>query len=712
MVSGTNSRVNHDAERRGVDPERRARAIDRRRPAPKVPLAIPGDIADLASLTIQQAQLLDHETTGVLIENATDDDVRAHPRALLHFARGCEPGQYLALRTSALDRLERLLDVASSGNGGGVEAASDIEALRYEIAAERAIDAARGVQLDDAEAAARVIIDAATTTTADHLAVARARATEALGRALAWRGTEHSSREAEIVLRSAADQYRHLQWTEPQAFVVFWLANAVFYQRGELDIAEREMREALGILSPESPRRAVVLTFYSDILSSQGRWPEVTTALEEAAQLAVRHNDALSRAYVAWSRARAASMRGDGPGTARALVETERHSADWFETNTGTTFLADAAEMLDRVGDHGAADRYLSRAQAREPDDEFVRQAHALLLARRGDPVEALAALRELNRAPWLEVRSVWRHTLFAAYATLRARRNGADTLAAQAFAQAAAIGGLDVASVAEHAIVTALTPAAAAAGSSEALTLLAPADGFVVRLFGDVQLSRGAQRLELPVGLPGALVRLLALHPAGLETDEVLDELWPNTDPKIGRRQLRDVRSRLRTKLGDVVARHGTRLRLTAAWVDAQAFGDLADRALASNGEQAQVLAVAAIALCTGELLPTDPYASWATTPRERYRRRRLGLLDMLATDAANRASLHEACVLLDEAITIDPYDEARYLQSSRHLLTLGRRVAARRMAENARARLDELGMAPSAEIIRILSGTDEIGS
>jgi DNA-binding SARP family transcriptional activator len=644
---------------------------------------LPGDVASLAALTPPQAQLLDHELVTALVSKATDAELQAHPYALMHLARVSEPGHYLAQRAAALDQLAELVS------------ADDVH---YEIDAERALDAARRNHLDDAEGLARAVLAAAP----PDLLVAQVRATEALGRALAWRGTDHSSREAEQILQEAADQYSRLGWSEPQASVIFWVATSVVLQRGDLDAAEAGMRAALSLLAPTSSRRAVILTFYAEVLITRGRWDDATAALDEAAELVLHHDDELSKAYIAWSRAKAFSLRGDAAATLRALVETERHSADWFEITTGTTFLADAAEM---VGDHAGADEYLARAIAREPDDEFVRQARAMLLARRGDPSLALEALRQLPRAPWLERRAIWRHTLFAAYATLRARRPGAGELAARALAEAAAVGGLDVARFGEPAVVAALAPSAVATGSLEALEILAPGGALVVRLIGAVSLSRQGVSLEMPVGLPGALIRLLALHPAGLETDEVLDTLWPAATLDIGRRQLRDVRSRLRARVGAVVLRQGSRLRLDAGWIDVRAFGELADQALVGHDEHARARAVAALAIATGELLPTDPYAAWATEPREQFRRQRLGVLDLLASGAAERGRLDESGALLDEAIELDPYDESRYLQAAEYLTRLGRHVAARRMVETALARLDELGLPPSHELSRVFT-------
>ena len=200
----------------------------------------------------------------------------------------------------------------------------------------------------------------------------------------------------------------------------------------------------------------------------------------------------------------------------RNIAEVEQHLGDWFGTSSGVAFLADAAEMLDRVGDIGAADSYLGRAVGRDPHDEFVLQAQAVLLARRGDPVEAIRQLHQLSLAPWLEGRQVWRHTLLRAYATLRAGQDGAGRLAALALDQAAELGGVVIARVGEPELLETLLPLAQRAGSPIAASLMAPPPTLLIRLLGSDTVERAGERLQLPAGKAASLVRLLAMNPRG----------------------------------------------------------------------------------------------------------------------------------------------------------------------------------------------------
>jgi DNA-binding SARP family transcriptional activator/tetratricopeptide (TPR) repeat protein len=657
------------------------------------------EVALLAARPWAQAEALGRDRLRAAIDAASDEALGDHPAVLLQYARACEPGMRLVPRRAALDRLTDLLEHRGPGR--------PLDDLRLEVLAERAHDEARDNHLDLAESLAREVLDSgpwpdgpARRPARGDRFVAMARATDALGRALAWRGDRPASSMAEQHLLEAARYYRRMGATEWEGYATFWSGNSVHFQWGDLATAELRMGQALEILAPDSPRRATVLTFYADVLLTRGRWAEVDVALEEAMRLATTQDDAMGRAYVAWTRARVASARGDAGATVRSVFEAERHRSDWFEINTGAMFLADAAELLDRVGERQLADAYLTRAEQRDPDDEFVAQAAAALLARRGDPEEALRRLRRLVYAPWLEKRLVWRHTLLAAYATLRNRHHGAGALAARALDQAVEIGGPEVALVGEAEMVAALAPLAAAAGSAVAVSLLAPADGIIVRLLGEATVWRGGEQLVLPTGGAGALVRLLALSSTGLEIDEVIDALWPEADMEVGRRRLRDARTRLGARSGELVRREGSRLRLVDGWVDAVAFRQAADRAMAARSEDASSLLAAGLALWTGDPLPSDPYADWAAAPRSQLRRRHLQLVDLAAEDAVRRNSLDEACALVEEAVEAEPYEEHRYLLLADLHTARGRLVAARRALVGADLALARLELQPSPEL------------
>jgi DNA-binding SARP family transcriptional activator len=594
------------------------------------------------------------------------------PADLLDRAWALEPPMRTTERTAALDRLERLLKREPPAPAGRV--------WRLELTAERAVDAAR---LNELERATELADEVLAEVDAGH-EIATVRALMARGRALAWMGTDAASRRADRVFRDVAERCGALGHTEWHGFAIFWRGQTVYVQNGDLRRGGSVMAQALELLGPESAYRSTVLTFYADALAALGEWSAAEAALTEAAEIADRDDDGKTRAYVAWGRAHIASALGDALATERLLREAERDRGDWFGTHVGVTFLAAGAEMLDRVGLGEEALGYLDRATARDPDDEFVRQARATVLARSGDPIEALEALRGLDHGMWLEKRHMWRHTLLSAWATFRAGRDTAGELAARALEQVTAVNGIEAALSAERELVTALAPLAEQTGSAPARQLMLGERELVVRLFGPARVvSADGRVLGLPAGKPGELVRILALHEHGLALEVVLDEFFGEAPPAAARQRLRQILTRLRAAAGELVIRDGEMLRLRPAWVDVREFSALADRVRTTRSSRAIQLAYAALALRTASLLPSDRCAAWAEEIRGQTEYRYLALLDLVAADAAARGAHQEALSALDAALAQDPEDERRCSAVAEQLHALGRHGTALYLAQ-----------------------------
>jgi DNA-binding SARP family transcriptional activator len=224
------------------------------------------------------------------------------------------------------------------------------------------------------------------------------------------------------------------------------------------------------------------------------------------------------------------------------------------------------------------------------------------------------------------------------------------------------------------------------------------------VRLLGGLEVTRGGRQLDLPSGQARDLVKVVACAGGRVPADAAVELLWPDVDPDVGANRLRTVLNRLRQAADDLVVRDEGRLRLgAAAQLDIVAFERDAREALALSAQgsrEAVSAARAALARYRGDLLPEDPYEPWTAMPRERLRRHALSLLDICAADAAAVGDLDDAVRWLNRASEIAPYEEERYLTSARHLLTQGRRGAARAMVGRAREVLDELGVDPPASL------------
>jgi DNA-binding SARP family transcriptional activator len=601
------------------------------------------------------------------------------PAALLQHSWELEPWGRYDERAATLDRLAELLD------SGRVPDAPGGRHWRLELLAERSIDCGRERRLDEALDLVRQVCAEADPT----LEIALGRAMLSSGQAWAWIGTDEGIRESNRAFVEAGERFAAMGQRDWQGSALLRRGFSACLQFGEVARAEELIRQALEAYPPGSDRLPGAYASYADVLTELGEFERAHEVLDRAAVLAVPERFDKARSEIEYMRAVLAAGQRDPHETQRLLLEVERLAADqdWFKTHIGTTFLLESAEMLDRVGLAEQAERYFERARQRSGDrDDEVAQTRAVMRARSGDPEQALEDLQRLARGDWLEKRVVWRHTLLIAWATFRAGRAGAGEVAARALQQAQNCGTYRIASAAEPEIVEALAPLAARTGSVLARELILRDREIMLRLFGRPTLTRvGGDPVELPLGMPGELVRMLAIHERGLPVDGILATLFPDATSDTARHRLRQVLRRLRAAVGDVVVRDGKRLRLVPAWVDVREFLAASERVRGEQGPRRVLFAYTALALHGGVLLPDDIYAEWADDIREEVRSRHLAMLDLVTADASSRGSHHEALTALEAAVAEDPDERSRHTAITEHLRALGRNLAADHYARRA---------------------------
>lgn len=161
---------------------------------------------------------------------------------------------------------------------------------------------------------------------------------------------------------------------------------------------------------------------------------------------------------------------------------------------------------------------------------------------------------------------------------------------------------------------------------------------------------------------------------------------------------RIRNVLTRLRQAVGEVVQRDGDRVLLApGVKVDARLFLEEADAALAASaGDEATAARRGAEALrwYAGPMLPEAVYEPWAEGPRDRLHRRYLQLLDLLAAHAERNDRCDDAARYLELAIEADPFDHDRYVAAAEVRLRQGRPSSALHLVRRARERADELGV------------------
>ncbi len=195
------------------------------------------------------------------------------------------------------------------------------------------------------------------------------------------------------------------------------------------------------------------------------------------------------------------------------------------------------------------------------------------------------------------------------------------------------------------------------------------------------------------------------------VSVDQLVDAVWPDGGvPDRAEHNVRTYVHRLRTALGEVgdrieTAGTGYRLRVERDELDATRFEDLVDRArelaAEADAEGARQLLDEALGLWRGR--PFDEFADEEWTRAEVTR---LGEVRASAVEHRFAALLDagrhtEVVGPLREAVTDEPWREARRMQLALALYRSGRQAEALRAIQHYKSELaDEIGLVPSAEL------------
>jgi predicted ATPase/DNA-binding SARP family transcriptional activator len=194
-------------------------------------------------------------------------------------------------------------------------------------------------------------------------------------------------------------------------------------------------------------------------------------------------------------------------------------------------------------------------------------------------------------------------------------------------------------------------------------------------------------------------LVKLLALAPGHhLHRDALIDTLWPDHDPAAATNNLHQAMHAARRALGGqhVVLRDQV-VALSSVSVDVDEFIDCAARAQAS-GDLTDLRAAAD--LWTGELLPEDMYADWASPYRDRLDETHAAVVTQLAAVLTEADAADDAIALLDPLASRRPHDEPLHRTLLTALAASGRRFDALAAYERLRDALDtEFAAEPQPE-------------
>ncbi len=201
-------------------------------------------------------------------------------------------------------------------------------------------------------------------------------------------------------------------------------------------------------------------------------------------------------------------------------------------------------------------------------------------------------------------------------------------------------------------------------------------------------------------------LLKVLVLaegRPVGI--DRLVDCLWGDQPPARPGREVAVNASRARAVVGaEAVERTDGGYRARLAWSDLLALSELereaARRHDAGDHVAARTTATAGLALVRGELLGDEVDPWWAEAEIEATARRIASLRRISARSALALGALSAAASEAEQALALDPFDEAalRVLMSAQ--VASGRPASALAAYAAARVRLaEELGVDPSVE-------------
>jgi two-component SAPR family response regulator/LysM repeat protein len=264
-------------------------------------------------------------------------------------------------------------------------------------------------------------------------------------------------------------------------------------------------------------------------------------------------------------------------------------------------------------------------------------------------------------------------------------------------------------------ATVRAATPARGVVGKERQFPppheLLAPANDMIaITCLGAFEISRGDTPIRTGWKAKGReLLAYLVANPSGAPKERIIDELWPEIDPKTAgarfdryatlvrsiARGTEDARMYIE-RVGD----SSYRLEQEAWRIDAWEFERLiVDAERCDDAAQAVSRFRDALALYQGDFCD-DSYYSWLESVRERLRNLFVEASARLAYMLSDAEQYDEALAILGRAIKVDPICEDLVRRAMAVEATLGRRAAALARYQRFEAALDEqLGVEPDPE-------------
>jgi DNA-binding SARP family transcriptional activator len=209
-------------------------------------------------------------------------------------------------------------------------------------------------------------------------------------------------------------------------------------------------------------------------------------------------------------------------------------------------------------------------------------------------------------------------------------------------------------------------------------------------------------------------LLKILLSRPnRRISRDEVVEILWPDSDPEAASINLRSAIHALRRTLSaaELVVREDEHVVLRQSpelWIDADEFEQTLESA--HGAQQPLALLERASALYSGDYLPDDVYEDWSTPKRDLLKRAWIDLQMRLAEELENQSDIDGAVRALQRVLELERTDERVARELMRVLTAAGRASEAARVhQEVGRALREELGVEPSQLSVELQKASAE---
>lgn len=230
--------------------------------------------------------------------------------------------------------------------------------------------------------------------------------------------------------------------------------------------------------------------------------------------------------------------------------------------------------------------------------------------------------------------------------------------------------------------------------------------------VLGEVRVEIDGEPVDIPTAKGMEMLVLLAVHPNGRTREEICAELWPDVgEPQAGYRfhaALSDLRKRLwaatgttRKEMNFIEAESGTyRIDREHVWIDLWEFHRaLAEARKATDSEAKAAALDRAAEVCRGHLADGAPYLWIDLDHRDPLTLASVRALLQLGGIHEKAGRPKRALEVMEQALTLDPINEAAAATVIRLLIELGRRDEARLRAQHLNAHLASLDLEPTPE-------------